>query len=225
MLIFPLRNLSPTCQFTEVDLEIITQIIQGCSSGALRRRILREPSMTLFDILFLGRAMESSNRQASEIESNTAESVNRLGKRAPYPKKIGHEKPTKSCYNCGGLYPHSDWKICPAKGRKCHDCEKYDHFSKVCRGKRKSDYDESKVHHIASSKENTVNSSSDDEFVYTVTRHTQSNARRPKPEATISIGKSKISMLIDSGASVNIMDMDTFSQLSTVFSLRENLQQ
>ena len=92
-----LRNLSLTCQFTEVDSEIITQIIQGCSSGALRRRILREPIMKLSDILDLGRAMESSNRQASEIESNTAESVNRLRKRAPYPKKIGHEKPFKSC--------------------------------------------------------------------------------------------------------------------------------
>ena len=215
-----LRNLSLTCQFTEVDSEIITQIIQGCSSGALRRRILREPTMKLSDILDLGRAMESSNRQASEIESNTAESVNRLGKRAPYPKKIGHEKPFKSCYNCGGLYPHSDGKVCPAKGRKCHNCEKYDHFSKVCRGQRKSEYDESKVHHIASSKENTVNSSSDDEFVYTVTRHNQATVRRPKPEATISVGKSKISMLIDSGASVNIMDMGTFSKLSPAINLQ-----
>ena len=159
--------------------------------------------------------MESSNRQASEIESNTAESVNRLGKRAPYPKKIGHEKPFKSCYNCGGLHPHSDGKGCPAKGKKCHNCEKYDNFSKVCRGQRKNEYDGSKVHHIASSKENTVKSSSDDEFVYTVARHNQNTVRRPKPEATISIGKSKISMLIDSGASVNIMDMGTFSKLSS----------
>ena len=176
--------------------------------------------MKLSEILDLGRAMDSSNRQASEIESNTAESVNRLGNRAPHPRKAGHEKPTKSCYNCGGSYPHSKGKVCPAKGKKCHNCEKYDNFSKVCRGQRKSNYDESKVHHIASSKENTVNSSSDDEFVYTVTRHTQSNARRPKPEATISIGKSKISMLIDSGASVNIMVMDTFSKLSPAINLQ-----
>ena len=57
--------------------------------------------MKLLDILDLGRAMESSHRQASEIESNTAESVNRLGNRTPYQRKAGHEKPAKSCYNCG----------------------------------------------------------------------------------------------------------------------------
>ena len=164
--------------------------------------------------------MESLNRQASEIESNTAESVNRLGKRTPYPKKIGPGKPTKSCYNCGGLYPHSGGKVCPAKGKKCHNCEKYDHFSTVCRGQRKSDYDESKVHGIASSKENTVNSNSDDEFVYTVSSYNQATARRPKPEATISIGKSKISMLIDSDASANIMEMGTFSKLSPAINLQ-----
>ena len=112
--------------------------------------------------------------------------------------------------------------MCPAKGKKCHNCEKYGHFSKVCRGQRKSDYNESKVHHIASSQENTVSSGSDDEFIHTVTRHNQSNARRPKPEATISIGKSKISMLIDSGASVNIMDMDTFSKLSPALTLQKS---
>ena len=113
-----LRNLSLMCQFTEVDSEIIAQIIKGCSSGALGRRILTEPMMKLSAILDLGRAIESSNRQASEIESNTAESVNRLVKRAQYPKKIDQEKPTKSCYNCCGLYPHSDGKVCPAKGKK-----------------------------------------------------------------------------------------------------------
>ena len=71
-------------------------------------------------------------------------------------------------------------KCAPPKERKCHNCEKYDRLSKVCRGQRKSEYDESKVHHIASSKENIINSSSDDEFVYTVTRLLPSHCAKTK---------------------------------------------
>ena len=50
----------------------------------------------------------------------------------------------------------------------------------------------------------------------------QATVRRPKPEVSISIGKSKISMLIDSGASVNIMDMGTFSKLSPAINLQRS---
>ncbi|VDI12352.1 Hypothetical predicted protein [Mytilus galloprovincialis] len=45
-----LRKLAKTCEFTNVDKEILSQVIQNCKSNRLRRRALREPDKTLNDI-------------------------------------------------------------------------------------------------------------------------------------------------------------------------------
>ena len=65
-----LRQLSINCAFDDNDKEVKSQIIQGCSSTRLRRRALRE-DQTLEDLLKLARAMEFSDKQASEIEQHT----------------------------------------------------------------------------------------------------------------------------------------------------------
>ena len=43
--------------------------------------------------------------------------------------------------------------MCPAKGKKCQNYEKYQQLSKVCRVQGKSDYDEPKAYLIANSEE------------------------------------------------------------------------
>ena len=62
-----LRQLSLNCEFPDTDKEVKSHIIQGCSSSRLRRRALRE-DQTLDNLLKLARAMEMSDKQASEIE-------------------------------------------------------------------------------------------------------------------------------------------------------------
>ena len=40
------------------------------------------------------------------------------------------------CENCGFELPHkSRDNQCPAKGKQCNKCQKYNHFAKVCRSK------------------------------------------------------------------------------------------
>ena len=41
------------------------------------------------------------------------------------------------CFNCGGPYPHSKGKPCPAKGKTCNKCSKPNHFASQCRGEQK----------------------------------------------------------------------------------------
>ena len=66
-----LRQLASSCEFASFDTEIKSQIILSCSSSRLRRRALREPTITLKAFLDLGRAMELSETQASGIESQS----------------------------------------------------------------------------------------------------------------------------------------------------------
>lgn len=49
-----LRKLAKSCEFPNVDKEILSQVIQNCRSNRLRRRALREPDKSLDDILTLG---------------------------------------------------------------------------------------------------------------------------------------------------------------------------
>ena len=66
-----LRKLSATCEFTNVDFEIKTQIIQACTSQRLRRRALREPDISLADLLLYGRTLEHSEREAQSMERSS----------------------------------------------------------------------------------------------------------------------------------------------------------
>ena len=67
-----LRQLAATCEFSNVDREVKSQIVAGCLSSRLRRRALRDPKMTLTGLLDHGRALETSESQASGIEKKVS---------------------------------------------------------------------------------------------------------------------------------------------------------
>ena len=66
-----LRAMTKYCQFTNVDNEIKSHIIQTCTSTRLRRKALTEPHLTLNQLIDIGRAMETSERQLRSIEGAT----------------------------------------------------------------------------------------------------------------------------------------------------------
>lgn len=135
-----LRQLAKNCEFADIDKE-------------LRRRALREPNKSLSDILELGRTLELADVQASTMERD---SVNIVQKYRSSRHKQSHRRrhrPThlrsninyiphtrssqphqfrdkNTCMFCGGDDQHKG--DCPAKGKVCHYCKKTDHFKSVC---------------------------------------------------------------------------------------------
>ena len=72
----------------------------------------------------------------------------------------------RSCRNCGGQFPHTI--KCPAKGKTCNFCKKHNHCSKVCRSRlKRKDFQEVKA------KEAIIESSSDEEYAYTIKKKTE----------------------------------------------------
>ena len=156
-----LRKLSATSEFTNVDFEIKTQIIQACTSQRLRRRALREPDISLADLLLYGRTLERSEKEAQSMERSselpsTDDVVNRgktfsLQSKSYVSKsrqKYSSQKPknlranpqkvastSKTCFSCGHPYPHQN--RCPAKNASCNRCHKVGHFARCCRTKSK----------------------------------------------------------------------------------------
>lgn len=131
---------------------------------------------------------------------------------------------SKTCYHCGGLWPHSDQQPCPAHGKTCTTCRKLNHFAAVCRSgrpvsthpRRPERFSHVNVLHDDSS-------SSDEEYLYTVTQEpeqrlngvgqTKSTACN-KPELKVKIGSVHVPVLIDTGASVNVLNKDHYSQIT-----------
>ena len=140
-----LRTLAKTCEFADADKEIKEQIILSCKSNALRRKALRE-DLDLTALLKAGRALELSETQAKEVESDKttvnvvndkrkSEKRSKKGKGCRRERRSGSHKESRKfdeatkCRNCGGTYPHKD--SCPARNKK--SCGKLNHFAKVCR--------------------------------------------------------------------------------------------
>ena len=218
-----LRQLSATCEFSDVDKEIKSQIIQGCLSTRLRRRALRE-EMDLTHLLTLARAMELSDRQATEIEKSERENANAIMKRRTpsHRRNKRHFMETakgtnkqqyknQTCRNCGGEYPHKD-RQCPAKGRQCNFCKKKNHFAKVCRSRLKT---ESKVNQVESQQDRSSTSeNSDEEYTFGLRTRDKVNSLKPKqPHTMVEVDGTKIEVLIDTGSSINVMDEHTFAKL------------
>ena len=224
-----LRKLAATCEFNDVDKEVKSAIIQHCVSKRLRRCALLDTEVTLNKLLAKGRAFELSESQATGIEKSlasasisdeVAEAVgptttnNRDRQHASFSRQDSSTQP--KCRNCGGLWPHNN-NICPANGKLCLNCGKANHFAKVCcstttkvsfnHNTRKSMKKYSEVHHVAGTPASSE-CSSEDEFIFTLKPTCQ---HKTTPHVQISVNHTPIKMVIDMGASVDIIDELAFN--------------
>lgn len=163
------------------DKEVKSQIIQGYYSTRLRRKALRE-DLNLDILLSSARALELSDKQATEIEKTEDEityalkrSSGRNRNNPKYLQKQEMRKPRRytTCRNCGGTFPHAN--KCPAYGKTSNFCKKPNHFEKMCRSKNRQqnknyssrrrvnqiDDNGSRLEHRDFS-----NSSTDDEYIF-----------------------------------------------------------
>ena len=248
-----LRQLASTCEFTDMDKELKSQLILSCASSRLRRRALREPSLTLKSLLDLGRAMEISERQATGIESNNNSIVdtavlNQTHPTRPSPSQLPDSRASKTCGHCGNEYPHPQGQdTCPARGRQCRSCGKMNHFARCCRSRPSSltsdnrrlprphmqhtslppalsprQHSKCNIRQVGPSiPQPESSSSSDDEYLYslhsvpTTNSCTIANLRDvDPPKTTVKIANVPLHMLIDSGASINVIDETAYHTIT-----------
>ena len=219
-----LKRLVQTCDYGTSNEMIRNQVLEKCYSTRLRRRLLREETLTLDVILRIARALEASDRQAQQIEgtknsesdaekssayviqpqSNTNTSREFRSERpAASPQRQDSPSddrlPKRACYCCG-RDGHR------AKDASCK-CGKLGHFGRVCKSARRPEQPES-VRHIEQRENN--NFSDDDEYVFTLNDPKNSEQQT---SVTITVHGTEIPVIIDSGASVNVLDKNTFHRL------------
>ena len=190
---------------------------------------MREDTLSLDQLVAKARALETSESQAAGIEESLTSTRPSQDDSATINRTFSHRtskgKPPsvarhmpQSCRQCGYSWPHK--KSCPAQGKQCAKCGKNNHFAQVCRSRiaprrqrlEKPSSAKQVVHHTEV--ESTNNSSMDDEYLYTLDVHpTQKKESSKPPTAIIHITSVPVQMIIDSGASTNIIDETAYQQI------------
>ena len=145
-----LRKLGATCDFPDLSAEIKSQIIQKGKSTKLRTKALTDLTITLHELITVGKAMERDNEHMKAIEKKD-ETFNHISASRGRPQHRGNYRgnsnqqnrgignyrhqgqrnqggsTTKTgnteCGLCGGNYPHDGGREkCPAFNSTCHNC-------------------------------------------------------------------------------------------------------
>ena len=214
-----LRKLASTCDFADLDRELKTQIFCGCTSKRLQRRSARE-EMTLDKLLELARSLELADMQVSAMENNDSQNVNFVKKGKSGARKFtqsrnkfqSHGKNGGKCGQCG-YDKHSSKEECPARGQECKACGGKGHFASVCwkKEKEQSKPPQRKGKHRVNLVEevpcDTSDSDSEAEYVFGV------GSKTATPAVDIDISGETFPFFIDTGASVNIVNKETYKKL------------
>ena len=242
-----LRSQANHCGFhaDDKDNQIRDQFVFGCTSKKIRRKALAE-NLSLDRLIQVARAEESARANAAEIEKandfqnddsqdvlKVSKSPGKYSARSTFPPAVRSRpesvpnppRQDRKCYSCGGPFPHSRNKPCPAKGKACGNCSRLGHFASLCRGKRNvlaatvdSDFSDDADLTVGLGRV-TVDSDFSDDADLTVDRI---GSLFEKP-VLVSVGspEGNISFNPDTGADVSLIDQSTYARLAPIPTLKK----
>lgn len=235
-----LRQKAVTCKFENVEEEIRDQVINKCLSQTLRRKLLQKGGdLTLADTKEIARALEESERQASSIEGQDSQ-VNRVTTPRGNREFDRRKSWKPMCYACGYSGHIAKDPSCPAKDQKCRKCGMVGHFEKKCktkieRGRGSRSESRGRGRDQAQSRGRGFRHDSSKK-VYNVESDTEQNKRLRNDDmyenvydddddfvfhlcdnedgfVNVSTGGVKMRMMIDTGASCNVIDRNEWDRL------------
>ncbi len=196
--------------------------------------VICEHDIDLLKLLTISHALEQSHFQAQEMKQSfmqLSDSINAIrpkhnpensgGSHCAIPSNFtedshssrynpSKQEPTshrpQSCYCCGNTGHRAKDVRCPASGKTCRSCSKVSHLAAVCRSHPKpASYTSppQKQAFQVSEQVSVASYSDDDECIFRVQHSTN------LPITNINVDGLSVPFVIDSGTTVNIVDIDT----------------
>ena len=199
-----LRRKAQQCDYgDQMEAQIRDQIVSKCRSNELRRKLLEKgQALTLQNLQEIARNYEAVRRQTQSMNFST-EPVNRA--RESLPGRSNKKFNTLSgseCYRCGRRGHFARDFQCPARGKTCTKCSQVGHFANVCKTKFLATPGKSDVRYM---QEDACGD--DDEYVFAVVGGDSGG------KVVVNIGGIPVEMIIDSGASANVISQASWEQL------------
>ena len=205
------------CAFGTLEEELIRdRIVCGVSSEKIKERLLRERDLTLDKAIDLCRAEEQSKTQLKCISEEVSADLSLVHAINPRPKRqptvshgslpneeagavkpISNQHPTSICRNCG--YQHKRDK-CPAFGKRCNKCHKFNHFARYCRSSKG-------VSTLTQKEEEEEHSDADELVVGTLNAKQTVEMGVNECFASFRVQDRVIKFKIDTGSQVNVMPL------------------
>ncbi|XP_058463779.1 uncharacterized protein K02A2.6-like [Malaya genurostris] len=212
--IFRLREQANRCLFADLDDSIVDQVIEGCRSPELRKKLLTE-DLNLHDTTVLGKTLEEVHKQTKEFEkpstsygSPSFEGTVVQKIETSWPRKLVTNS-SRKCYNCNKAgHLAKDVERCPARKSICHTCKTAGHFAVCCRKRKyqpltsRKPPDKKGGVHVITSDQDKRNG------VFLVRTKGESD-----DVLVLQLGGVNVRMLVDSGSPANIIDSKTYQLL------------
>ncbi|KAG8174306.1 hypothetical protein JTE90_010933 [Oedothorax gibbosus] len=207
-----LKTLAKDCKFEDQEESLVRDLlIMGIKDVNVKEKLLIDSELNLDKAINYCRAKETSQNEIKLMQeggNSLKTEINAVKYNKKNTKPMGNKDSfkkdtfkkgtkftkkndqTKTCQKC--LTKH-DFGQCPAWGKKCHGCQKLNHFYKACKNKR--------VQEIVNSDNN-----SDGETFQLESIVCQVQSQKSEWKETVMVnGDTKVCFKVDSGAEVNIL--------------------
>jgi len=208
-----LRELASSCDFKSFEDEMIRDQLTEFTVYPRLREKLTSKVHSLDEAVAAAQEVEDGKRAVKAMQATDAHKVsqvqhNQKGASATtttaartQPKKKASETPGRQCYRCGSKQHLANAPDCSARKARCRSCGIVGHFEKVCRrarSVREVDDDDD-----PSAATNTVEILSAEDELKACTKQIVLD---------IIINKRTVKMLVDTGASVSIINSQVYNQ-------------
>ena len=223
-----LRLLVKDCNYANSEEMIRDRIVFGIHSPGVREKLLNVGSnLTLDKAIDIARSHELAQAQLKTIAGGYngphEQTVHAIGRqpsksaawrtrqdktsRGNIFRTEGDRERPKACGYCGNK-THGVKDSCPAKGKQCKICNKWNHFAKMCHSKQRTG-----VHTVSEDKPKE-NTDDEDLFIDAVTQGKGTNdTEQVCADVQVGPNKTAISFKLDTGASANVIPTHVFRRL------------
>lgn len=215
-----LRKLSINCNFGQLENELLRdRIVVGVRSQTVKERMLRETDLTLGKALDICRAEEQSKTGIKIMDRKEKTEIDALQKRDPYKKNYSEKhtnqkqqrqpKTTSGRQRCQKCLLEHTPRSCPAFGKKCLSCGKFNHYAKACRNPTKP---KKKLHEVEQLSSTSNSDDDQDEFLVS----SLANATcKSEWNIVLNARGENLKAKVDTGAQANVMSKMVADKLQT----------
>ena len=203
-----------------------------CKSICVKRELLRKgTNLTLVNLREIAHSVEYTDEQMKQMTSSGASGgVNHVDNkpkcgqsrkfqpRPPSGVRSQSSRPV-TCYSCGYEGHTNKDEKCPAKGKLCNKCGDSGHFASHCKTKARQPargkYPQKSRQNVNLAQEEPESGVFDDDDDYTFSVNSFTANTKYGEKATVRVGGVPVDMLVDSGASTNVMSLKLWEELKS----------